>query len=460
MEDIALYPQSLSPTPYPLLPSPYRCNPSFNHGGLQTATFQHPRLAPYLMLARLALLLAVLVAGCAAPLPPASPEAPAAPIEPTVILVSIDGLRYDYLDRVETPTLDRLAAEGVHVERLIAAFPTLTFPNHYSIVTGLHPERHGIISNTMRDDELGFFSLGTRDAISDGRWWEGEPIWVTAERQGQRAATLFWPGSEAEIAGYRPSTWLEYDGRLAHEARIDSVLTWLDRPDETRPTLITLYFSSVDSEGHRHGPDAPEVDAALEEVDARLGDLLTGLEARGLAEHVHLLITTDHGMAALDPERVVFFDDYFDFDAEVASVTWGAVTGLWPVEGREQAILDALADADHLSAWPRAEVPERFHYRDHHRIPPIVVMADEGWTLSTRVNTEQRGRPSGGTHGFDPELDSMHGTMIVTGPRFRRGETVARMHAVDLYGVMTEILGLEPAEHQGDPAAPARLLRD
>jgi predicted AlkP superfamily pyrophosphatase or phosphodiesterase len=417
-------------------------------------------------------LLLALVLALAACTPPGArlAEAPASgtpAAEPghALVLISIDGFRHDYGERAATPTLERLASEGVRTERMIPVFPTLTFPNHYSLVTGLHPERHGIVGNTMYDPDFdaagepAWFSLGNRDAVGDGRWWGGEPLWVTAERQGRRTATMFWPGSEAEIGGTRPSTWLDYDGSLPHSARIDSVLTWLDRPAETRPAFITLYFSSVDSEGHRHGPDAPEVTAALEGVDTALARLVAGLEARSLLDRTDLIVTTDHGMAALDPERIVFLDEYVDLDADVERVTWGAVTGLWPAPGRADAVVRALRERAHFQAWHREDVPERFHFRGHRRIAPVVLLANEGWTLSTRANTEQRGRPSGGTHGFDPELDSMAGVFLARGPSFRSGGAVVRpVAAVDLYNVMAQALGLTPAPNDGDPEVPGLLL--
>lgn len=411
----------------------------------------------------LLLLVSLALAACAPANSVAPPPAAQADAERhALILVSIDGLRHDYRPRAHTPTLDRLAAEGLRAERLIPVFPTLTFPNHYSLVTGLHPDRHGIVGNTMYDPVFdATFSLGNREAVGDGRWWGGEPIWVAAERAGLGAATLFWPGSEAEIAGVRPGTWLPYDSRMPHEARVDSILAWLDRPAATRPRFLTLYFSRVDSEGHRHGPDAPEVMEALEDVDRALGRLVAGLEARGLYEHVDLVIATDHGMAALDPERVVFLDDHIDVDADVERVTWGAVTGLWPAEGRADAVVEALRGVPHVQAWRREDVPERFRFRDHRRIAPVVLLADEGWVLSTRANVAQRGRPSGGAHGYDPELDSMAGELIVRGPSFRGGGVVLpRVHMVDLYAPMMRALGLEPAPHEGDPAIERALLAE
>jgi predicted AlkP superfamily pyrophosphatase or phosphodiesterase len=407
-----------------------------------------------------ALALLQLAAACERAPTAREPEPEPVPARPYVLLLSLDGFRPDYLQALQHTTMAQLAERGALAEALVPVFPTSTFPNHYTQVTGLYPERHGIVANSFYDPQRDqSYSLGNRAAVQDGSWYRGEPIWVTAERQGRRSATMFWPGSEAEIGGLRPSTWLDYDGSLPHPARIDSVLAWLDRPAETRPAFVTLYFSTVDSEGHRHGPYAPEVTAALEEVDTALARLVAGLEARGLLDRTDLIVTTDHGMAELDPERVVFLDDYVDLDADVERVTWGAVTGLWPAPGRTDEVVSALRERPHFQAWHREDVPERFHFRDHRRIAPVVLLADEGWTLSTRENTERRGRPSGGTHGFDPELDSMAGVLIARGPSFRGGGAVVRpVVAVDLYNVMAQALGLTPAPNDGDPEVPALLL--
>lgn len=283
----------------------------------------HQTLRPRLSL----LLLLVLLAGCRS-IAPVNAPAP-------VLLISIDGFRADYLERYAPPVLTRLARQGVRAEALIPAFPTLTFPNHYTMVTGLYPDHHGIVGNTMFDSTLGHFSLSNREAIADGRWWaDGEPLWVTAQRQGLRTATYFWPGSEAEIHGMRPTYWMPYDSRIPGEERVRQVLAWLDLPDSLRPHWITLYFSDVDHAGHEHGPDAPEVAEAVRKVDGYLQQLIEGLRARNLLDRVNLLIVSDHGMAATSAERVIFLDDFVSLE-ELHIVTWSPVLMLYPRPGRE-----------------------------------------------------------------------------------------------------------------------------
>jgi len=196
-------------------------------------------------------------------------------LKPTVILISIDGFRFDYPEKAETPNLHSVIASGVRADGLIPQFPTLTFPNHYAIVTGLLPAHNGIVANTMYDPALhALFKMTDHAQVTDSRWWGGEPIWVTAEKQGQKAATMFWPGSEAEIEGIHPTYWLPYDKEKSNAERVKQVLDWLDLPASQRPTLLTLYFDEVDHAGHDHGPNSTEVNNAIRDVDTAIGLLM------------------------------------------------------------------------------------------------------------------------------------------------------------------------------------------
>ncbi|MGD0483536.1 MAG: ectonucleotide pyrophosphatase/phosphodiesterase, partial [Gemmatimonadales bacterium] len=228
---------------------------------------------------RSALALFLVVAGTAA----GAPAPRRSPPRPLLILMSFDGFRWDYLDRGLTPNLSRIAESGVRVRALVPSFPTKTFPNHYTLVTGLLPEHHGIVDNTVKDPGTGaVFHASDTLAVRDPRWWGGEPLWVTAERQGARSAAMFWPGTEAPIAGVLPTYWRRYDARVPDSARVDQVLAWLDLPDAQRPSVLLLYLSDTDDAGHRYGPDAPQMADAIRQVDAMVGRLVDGLRARGL----------------------------------------------------------------------------------------------------------------------------------------------------------------------------------
>jgi predicted AlkP superfamily pyrophosphatase or phosphodiesterase len=410
-----------------------------------------------------ALGLLLLRQGCAKPPGEAQATTEAAP----VLLIGIDGFRYDYLRRFDLPTLERLAEGGTFApEGMRTVFPTKTFPNHYTLVTGLYPAQHGIVSNTMRDPELedgaNRFSLGNRDAIEDARWWGGEPIWSTAERQGVRAATYFWPGSEAEIAGYRPSFWKRYDGSIPGEQRVDEVLAWLDLPEEARPGFLTLYFSKVDGAGHDDGPDAPSVEQAARKVDGYLARLVEGLEARGLADAVNLVVVSDHGMAATSPERVIAVDDCVPQDA-LDIVDRSPVLMANPAEGYDAGTLvaDLAACSDRWRVWRTGEGPEHLRFEGSARIPEIVALADEGWSIATsRAYLESNpGRFEGGAHGYDPALESMKALFIAHGPAFRAGTTIPVVENVHVYPLLAELLGVDPAENEGDLGVWTGVLR-
>ena len=210
-------------------------------------------------------------------------------LKPTVILISVDGFRADYLDKYPAPTLSLLAKRGVRARWMTPAFPSLTFPNHYTIATGLYPDNHGIVGNNIYDPEFKqIFTMAKREEVQNGRWWLGEPIWVTSEKQGQRAAAFFFPGTEAEIGGKRPSYWKVYDEKIPNFERVDKVLSWLDLLRQERPTMITMYFSDIDQEGHESGPDSEGVRRAIAQVDEALGRLVAGLKSRRVFDRVNL----------------------------------------------------------------------------------------------------------------------------------------------------------------------------
>ena len=372
-------------------------------------------------------------------------------LKPTVLLISLDGFRWDYLEKADTPNLDRLVSTGVKARALIPVFPTKTFPNHYTIVTGLYPENHGIIANTMFDPAYGdTFRLSKPEAVSDGRWYDGEPLWVTAEKQDRISATLFWPGSEAEIEGVRPTYWYEYDHDLPHADRINQVLAWLDLPPDRRPTFITLYFPDTDDQGGRFGPDSQELATAVARVDSTLGSLFEGLMERGLMEEINIIVASDHGMAAIDSTRVIFIDDYIDL-SQAGVIDWSPVLGLRPPEEVREDIYEALKTAHpHLQAYRREEMPSRLHYSTNHRIPYIIGIADEGWSITSHAFYDRdSSRFIGGASGYDNRYPSMHAIFIARGPAFENGLEVPPFQNIHIYNLIARVLGLKPAPNDG-----------
>lgn len=249
----------------------------------------------------------------------------------TLILISLDGFRAEYLRRGLTPTLERLAKGGIQADHLIPCFPSVTFPNHYSIVTGLYPGSHGVVGNTYFDSRLNeTFSYNNATQNAESKWWEGgEPLWVTAEKQGKKSASLMWPGSEAAIQGMRPSLWKPYSSKLSPNDRVDQALEWLDLPIESRPAFMSLYFPNVDGVGHEKGVHSPELDAVLRLVDSALERLVDGLESRSILGKVNLVIVSDHGMSDTSPSHVIYLDDYIDL-TKVKIVENGPLLMLYP----------------------------------------------------------------------------------------------------------------------------------
>jgi predicted AlkP superfamily pyrophosphatase or phosphodiesterase len=384
-------------------------------------------------------------------------------VRPTVVLVSFDGWRWDYHTRVPVPHLQRLMARGVRAEALVPAFPSKTFPNHYTLVTGLYPGHHGIVANDIFDEAARRTFVRSRpEEVGDAMWWGGEPIWVAAERAGQRTAPFFWPGSEAPIGGVRPAHWQRYDRGVHASERVRRVLDLLDRPAHERPTFLTIYFEDVDAAGHEDGPDSQAVRDATIRTDSYLGQLTAGLEQRGLLERVNIIVISDHGMAATATERVVLVDDYISLD-DVVIADINPTLGLFPRAGREEAVYRALRRAHpRLAVYRRAETPRHWHFRDHPRIPPIVGVADVGWQVmrrrSLRDLAERVIRGAGGQHGYDPRHRSMHGIFVAAGPAFRQGATVPAFGTVDVYNVLARILGVPAAGNDGDPGVVRQLL--
>ncbi|MEP6718470.1 MAG: ectonucleotide pyrophosphatase/phosphodiesterase [bacterium] len=387
-------------------------------------------------------------------------------LRPTVILISLDGFRYDYLAKYPSPHLNSLARTGVRARWLIPSFPTKTFPNHYSIATGLYPAHHGIVENEFYDPQFNaVFNLHKREEVEKGRWWLGEPIWVTAEKQNQRAAAMFFPGTEAEIAGKRPSYWKVYDAKVPNADRVDMVLQWLDLPLGQRPTLFTLYFSDTDEAGHHFGPDSKQTRHAVAELDTAIGRLISGLRTRQIFTQVNLIIVSDHGMAAVDPKNMILLDQMFDISLAEHIFWTPEIVSIFPRPGQALKIYSSLRRRlpPQARVFRKSEIPERFHYRNNPRIAPLLVLPDEGWALMNReglteINKSASG-PAKGRHGYDNQLRSMRAIFIGHGQAFRSHAVVAPFGNIQIYNIMTRILGLKAAPNDGDFAVSRQVLK-
>ncbi len=392
-------------------------------------------------------------------------QQPVRDLKPTVILISLDGFRWDYLDKYSPPTLKKLADRGVRAKWMIPSFPTKTFPNHYTVVTGLYPQNHGIVENSVYDFDT-TLTMSKREEVQNGRWWLGEPIWVTAEKHGQRAASIFWPGSEAKISGVSPSDWLVYNGDMPNTLRVDRVLKFLDRPAATRPTIITTYFSTTDDVGHEFGPDSEETKYSVHEVDGYIERLMTGLRKRGLENKVNIIITSDHGMANVDVRKITFLDEYFDTAAMAERILWNSeIIQIFPKPGKLDEIYSKIKDLKHTTCWKKGEIPARLNYNDGSRVAPIICSSELGRMTNNhewydpwfkRLDAPERPR---GAHGYDNKYQEMQATFIAHGPAFKKGFVAEPFENVEVYNIMCKILGLKAAKNDGNLDKVKGMLR-
>jgi len=383
--------------------------------------------------------------------------------KPYVILISIDGFRWDYQDLAETPALDRIAATGVRAERLLPVFPTLTFPNHYSIATGLYPVHHGIIGNYFpgRDGE-GFYAITRRETVQDGSWYLGEPVWVAAEKAGMVTAAYYFVGTEAGIDGVWMSHWRAFDEEVSKAARVDQVLAWLAMPERERPHLVTLYFEHVDDASHANGPGSGEGIAAIEAVDRELGRLLDGIDSSPIADDTYVVVVSDHGQMRIyrsEPPFVVA--DVVDLDG-LRAIDHGSAIFVYfpePDPGRARAIRDTVNENwDRGKAYLGSELPEAWHVGSDNYFADLILQAEPGhiaFSTRERINTIVRGN-----HGWAPETPEMHGSFLATGPRLPQGRVIGPVRNVDIYPLLMEILGLDISMPiDGDPDALVPLLQ-
>lgn len=385
-------------------------------------------------------------------------------LKPTVILLSLDGFRYDYLDKYQPPTLNQLAKNGVRAKWMIPSFPTKTFPNHYTVATGLYPSHHGIVENNVFDYGI-VFSMSNRKEVENPRWWLGEPIWVTAQKQGQIAASYFFPGTETLIKGEQPRNWRRYNGDVPNSMRIDKVLSYLDLPTEKRPTMISFYFSDTDDVGHEFGPDAEETKYAVWEVDALIKRLMEGLKARKIDKKVNVIIVSDHGMANYYMKNVTFLDDYFNFDLTERIIWTSEIIQIFPKQGKTDEIYSKINNLPHVTCWKKADIPARLNYQDSPRIAPIICSSELGWITTDHKyydkwveDLDDLARPRG-AHGYDNKYQEMQATFIAHGEAFKKGLVAEPFENVEVYNVMCKILGLKPAPNDGKINLAEKILK-
>lgn len=350
---------------------------------------------------------------------------------PTTILISLDGFRADFLTRGLTPNLNAFVREGVSPLYMRPSFPSVTFPNHYTLATGLYPESHGVVGNTFWDPTLQEEFYYTDPARSmDPKWWNGEPFWVTAERQGLKTAIHMWPGSEAHILSTEPTYMDKYKSKERLDKKVARIMEFLDMPDQERPQIVAAYVPNVDSDGHKYGPNSTEIRSTIRKVDDMMGKIFAGLKERHLTNIVNVIVVSDHGMATTDTSRLMQLEDYVDLNKISHTDGWPLI-GLRPKNPDDlQAIYDDLVKKTKTN--PNVEVylrdvnmPERYHFQHNERIAPLWMIPKTGWAfvkmsemnLKEAVAKGEVYNPRG-LHGYDHEHPLMRAIFVARGPAF------------------------------------------
>ena len=372
-----------------------------------------------------------------------------------VVVLSLDGFRSDYLLQTHTPTLDSLAQVGVK-STFRPCFPSVTFPNHYSMATGLHPDHHGLINNFFYAPDLDkIYRIGDNKAVTNPDFYGGEPIWNTAEKQGVRSASFFWVGSEAPIQGLQPSICKTYDKSVPYETRADSVIAWLQLPEEIRPRLIMWYIEEPDAIGHSATPDSSATYDMVERLDSVINYFFT--KARQLKDFkkIDFIVLSDHGMATYYPDKYVNLNDYLPRDS-FDYVFDGVPTLLYPKKTYTDSALAILQQVPYVKAYKKEDVPEQFIYGKNPRLGDIVVIPDIG----TYVHFRPQSYPyKGATHGYDNYAPEMEAIFYAAGPSFKKNVELPTMANVNLYLIITELLQLQPAPNDGDIEVVRKLFR-
>lgn len=367
--------------------------------------------------------------------------------KPYLILISIDGFGRDFQDLTDTPALDRIANSGVRADALVPVFPALTFPNHYSIATGLYPANHGLVGNRFPSkDRRSYYSLRDRETVEDGSWYRGEPVWVAAEKLGMVSAAFFFVGTEADIGGVRLSYWNSFDESISGKRRVDQMLDWLAMPDDKRPHLLMLYFEHVDTATHRGGPGSQRSISSIKQVDGYIGRLLAGIDRMSIADDVYVVVVSDHGQAAVISDAEPFvIDTVVNIDG-LTVVNHGSVAFLYLPESdqrRAEAISTAINNVwEHGKAMLRHETPDSWHVTADSGFADVIVQANTGYTVYSSRDLWSHSSASIGDHGWAPEIEEMHGIFLATGPRLPKEKRIPAINAVDVYPLLMEILGI------------------
>lgn len=364
--------------------------------------------------------------------------------KPYVILISADGFRYDYAEKYHASHLLDLSNGGIRAASMIPSFPSVTFPNHYTLVTGMYPSHHGLVNNSFYDEKRNDkYSMSAKDKVRDGSWYGGTPLWVLAEQQHMIAASMFWVGSEAAVQGVRPTYYYDYTEQIKPDARIQVVKNWLSLPADRRPHLITFYLSEPDHAGHSFGPDAPQTEKAVKEVDSIVFQLTEAVKSMGL--DVNFVFVADHGMTAVDREHPLPTPAAIDPEKFIIASSGT----MMDVHAKNKADILPLYEELKKSekdykVYLKTNMPAKYHYDavddKMNHIGDILLIPDWPKVFSNR-------KPGIGHHGFDPlVVKDMHATFFAWGPAFKKNKKISSFENVNVYPLITEILNLPYTE--------------
>lgn len=369
---------------------------------------------------------------------------PALAGKPYVILISFDGFRWDYLNRGITPNLEKIRTDGISAQSLRPAFPSKTFPNHISIITGMYTENHGIISNYfMNYDKNDWYGMSDTTKIRDGKWYLGEAFWETAERQGIKTASYFWPGSELHLDYRRPTYRVLYDHEKPYEERVEGVIDWLKLPHNERPHFITLYFHDTDSYGHDYGTDSPEINESIKRLDNIAGQLMKNITDIGMKDSVNVIFVSDHGMTNISKEKSINIENMIA-QFKCRFMDDGPFIQIDPPADKLMDVYEILKrNESHYKVYLKKDIPDYYHYNKNPFIYSIMAIADIGWSLISNRKSDWLNKAKG-NHGYDNNHLDMHGILIADGPSFKDGYKTGTVWNVDIYPLLCKIFNIYP----------------
>ncbi len=361
-----------------------------------------------------------------------------------VVVLSMDAFRWDYSHLIGTPNLDKIAEKGVKAQAFQSVFPTITFPNHYSMATGLYPDNHGIISNRFLNKSIDKeYSISKREMVATPEFYGGEPIWNTARKQGITTAAFYWVGSEATIGGMQPHTWKPFSKEVTYPQRIDSVISWLQLPENERPQLIMLYFEDPDATTHNDDPtNGIRTQQMVKYCDSLVGVLDQHLQALPFAKNIHFVVVSDHGMSPVSQSRTVYLQDYLP-KSWITYSNWGNPVCFMDIKPEKlDSALDALKNVPHIQAWKPADIPKRLNFGTNPNIGNLVILADSAWSISEKPRKSK----TKGMHGYDNLNRDMYGIFYAYGPKFEKNKVVPEFPNIQLYNIIAYLLNLKPAQ--------------